>query len=426
MQKSVQRSSSSDQNICQYISSILANCCDTHEKQQILLKSGIIDLVGPFLESVHQKQLEVGLDLLAALVRENKMVASSVVQWRLPCGVDLIPFLFELAGKHSKADVRLMASVVITNLFRSRALPHGHDLIAKNILPGLTQLCDEQGIVSVRAPMILAFLVSQDEALQLACIGCNAVGKLISMVEAHQKETEKASEYKTASTAGQDKLTLSEQACESAMIALASVASSREECRKLVMESPVLKTIVRLLSSESRALRSSACQCVRSLSRSAKTLRTSLADAHIVEPIIRLLEPTEDVVVRTAACATLCNLVLDFSPMKAACVEKGALDLILDMLQSIDPALRLNAVWALKNMLYLAEPRLKEIVMNKMSYELLYDLTRDSEEDIQVQALNMLRNLACGEDQVQTSSLFICNPFRTSFKCSKVSGLRDF
>ena len=153
-------------------------------------------------------------------------------------------------------------------------------------------------------------------------------------------------------------------------------------------------------------MRSASCQCIRSLSRSVKNLRTHLLDAGIVEPIISLLGAEEDLVVKIAACATICNMVLDFSSVKSSMIEKKAVDLVVNMIKSTYSGLRLNAVWAMKNLLYLADKNIKQEVMSSLTFDLLFSLTYDPDIDVQSQALNMLRNLACGEESVIHQSIY--------------------
>lgn len=388
------------QNCTQHCISILSNCCDTTAKQDILMTSGAEGILIDVLDSSILKNIEIGLDLLAALCRDNHKSTLMFGKLSMKSGAPLVPFVMELASSHQKAEVRLLAAVAMTNIFRSHPPSAAAFDMARALLPALTQLLDEKGQTLVRAPLVIAYLVSPDENLQLAALSCNTVGRLSRLLNEYQQESSNKNEYSSATSIGGKKQQL-EQTCENTLIALAAIASSKDECRKLVIESGVLKVASRLLSSENPALRSASCQCIRSLSRSVKNLRTHLVDACIIDQIIGLLDEKEEVTVRIAACATICNMVLDFSPMKSSVLEKGAVDSILKLLCHQDAGLRLNAVWAMKNLLYMADPKIKESVMSKMTFDLLYELTKDQDIEVQIQSLNILRNLACGEDSVK-------------------------
>jgi hypothetical protein len=45
-----------------------------------------------------------------------------------------------------------------------------------------------------------------------------------------------------------------------------------------------------------------------------------LVDAHVLEPLLQLLQEDQDTTVKVSASAALCNLILDFSPMKKVIV----------------------------------------------------------------------------------------------------------
>lgn len=189
-----------------------------------------------------------------------------------------------------------------------------------------------------------------------------------------------------------------EKECEAALLAFAVIASYKEECRRMVIDAKVLPSVLSAMESKSVQVRSAACQCTRSLSRSVKNLRTFLVDAGLVTPLILLLDDPSTLVQKTA-CAALCNLVLDFSPMKETVLREGGVRRLVDLIGSADPDLRYNALWALKNLLYLADTPIKTATMELITYPRLQSLANDPSLLVQEQALNLIRNLVCEKEQ---------------------------
>ena len=130
---------------------------------------------------------------------------------------------------------------------------------------------------------------------------------------------------------------------ESLLIALAAIASDKDEYRKAIIENGVIPFVIKTLkpedtdpssTSQNRVTKASvpaatpraltenskdsilaACGAARALSRSVCTLRTSLMDAGLTAPLFLLLKH-QDIDLQIAATAVLCNLVLRFSPMQ--------------------------------------------------------------------------------------------------------------
>lgn len=90
--------------------------------------------------------------------------------------------------------------------------------------------------------------------------------------------------------------------------------------------------------------------------------------------------------------------------MKKTVIEEGGLASFVKFTHSENTALKLNAVWSLKNLLYSADTETKRTVMEQLGYEYLIELLNDPSLEIQEQALDLVRNLACGTKEV----LWIC------------------
>ena len=128
---------------------------------------------------------------------------------------------------------------------------------------------------------------------------------------------------------------------ESVLVALAAIASDKDEYRKIIIDQGVIPFVIRTLkgdgppmsapqpdpqktsTSESRNEPAgnhrdailAACGAARALSRSVSTLRTSLMDAGLAAPLFTLLR-CQDTELQIAATAVVVNLVLSFSPMR--------------------------------------------------------------------------------------------------------------
>jgi ethanolamine utilization cobalamin adenosyltransferase len=84
-------------------------------------------------------------------------------------------------------------------------------------------------------------------------------------------------------------------------------------------------------------------------------------------------------------------------------LENGGVERLVTLVNAMDMNLRLNAVWGLKNLLYQADSEIKQLVMKHLSYTTLENLLTEPDASIQEQALNLLRNLACGKEVVRTN-----------------------
>ena len=302
-----------------------------------------------------------------------------------------------------RASMRLGASSCISHLYNNSALPHEYEpLITQQLLPVIIRLFDDvttlssqlgMNITSVqeRAIALFANLVQDHAALQMNAMEGDAITKLSKTI---------SEGLSTETVVGGEVVNNPDKLKESVLLALASISSQTEECRRSVIDLKLLPFVVSSLENPNVQIKVAACKCSRSLSRSVKNLRTSLMDAGIAQPLFDLLFDS-NLQVQITACATLCNIVLDFSPMKKIVIERGGVAQLVKLVQSDSEELRLNAVWALKNMLFHSDLDTKMNVISCLGWQKLMAIVNDESEDIQTQALNVFRNLACANIPVR-------------------------
>ena len=127
---------------------------------------------------------------------------------------------------------------------------------------------------------------------------------------------------------------------EAVLIALAALASLKDEFRKMIIDNGIVPFVIESLkpynitsmsNTSAKAIADgsskdqkvvnprhvilAACGTARGLSRSVSTLRTDLMDAGLAAPLFVLLRHS-DVDIQVSATAVICNLVLEFSPMR--------------------------------------------------------------------------------------------------------------
>ncbi|KAJ9059743.1 hypothetical protein DSO57_1038293 [Entomophthora muscae] len=375
---------------------ILARSCTDTKRQNILVREGAVALLMNLLLSGSLKAQEAALEALSALCKENRLVGRHIVEFREPGRGTPIEILLDLA-RSMNPRMQLTAASCLTNLTCAEAIPEHMTHVMLIVLPTLIKLLDSSGDTQIEAPLILAYLVSDNEAMQKAACEADAIFKLADIISRLSTSGTNDPKLQVYQSHDKDKFE------ENALLALAAVSTLKEECRKQVIEAKALPHIVNAMAHPKIGIRAAACQCTRSLSRSVRNLRTSLLDAGVAEPLFKLLDD-ESVKVQISALATLCNIVLDFSPMKKHIIENGGVNRLVALVDSSNHQLRLNSVWALKNLLFHADPHDKSSVMDRLTYEKLFALMHDQEHTIQEQALGLLRNLSCGKDLVSFAS----------------------
>ena len=277
--------------------------------------------------------------------------------------------------------IRLMASWVLVLLYRFGFTHRQRDAeFALLIVPMLVRMLDNdyrlaQGehpsydnnaldrpdwVIKEHTPSVLAMLVSDSLEFQKAAVDAGAIKKLSHLLKQSYDPVLGSSSVSMwsptpascGSAAPRDSPSASRlgsgglspiahhvvQMRESVLIALAAMATTKDEYRKSIIDNGVVPFVIESLKLHSKTSPAggvesgvpagkasvtgnptkvllAACGTSRALSRSVSTLRTSLIDAGLATPLYVLLRH-EIVEVQIAATAVICNLVLEFSPMR--------------------------------------------------------------------------------------------------------------
>ncbi|KAL1347518.1 hypothetical protein HN51_023587 [Arachis hypogaea] len=350
--------------------SIIIHSCETGEEQNILCYAGVLDkLISLLYGSLSQR--DASLESIAAIVKNNSEAVSKFVDLR--GGRALSPVIELSKDKYSRT--RLLACLCLICVKNASSCHLQDTGIKTKLINILLELLDDSGQVGDEAPFAFLSLIAEKEDLQKLAFEGNAIDKFYNHLQdcpSHPKRL------------------------EGIFLALAVLCSKLECCRSKFLSLQMLNLLVDALTHYEANVRTAACICLKSVSRSIKNLSVGyFMNERIVIPLVRLLsDPSTSV--QVAALGAISNIVVDFTAHKSVFVQCGGIKELVQLTKSMDPSLRLNAVWALRNMVFLADKMCKEGIFMELTVSSVASLICDPEPSIQEQALALVRNVVDG------------------------------
>lgn len=338
-------------------------------------------------------------------------------------------------------------------------------------------------IMKEQAPAVLAMLAVDSLELQRAAVDAGAIKKLSQLLKESYNPLPTSSstslwapqplnldntDFKaSASKLGASGLSPSAyhvtRMRETVLVALAALASLKDEYRKAIIDNGVVPLVIESLkpfntpssasdylkipvdeaSKNRKALTGNpnivilaACGAARGLSRSVSTLRTSLMDAGLAAPLFLLLR-NQDAEIQVAATAVICNLVLEFSPMRdvgclcyyffsirrltimKAIIEAGILKILCEHAHSMNASLRLNSVWALKHLVLTAPNTLKKTCLEELGPGWLKQIISNDSEDFKDKDMGLGTPIAMGTPNAAGEQVDLLNAVDESRESSQ-------
>ncbi|XP_021279429.1 armadillo repeat-containing protein 8 isoform X2 [Herrania umbratica] len=387
---------SENENVSGLGASIITHSCETSLEQKVLFDAGILRRLNSLLEGGSLSQRYSSLESLASIFKNNSELVSKFAGAEIerPLGsiIDLL--------KDRYPRTRLLACMCLI-VIRNTSPHLLQDIGVKSkLIHILLELLDDPGQVGDEASFAFSSLIAQKEDLQKLALEANAIDKLHHHL---QKGSLRPRRY------------------EGILLALADMCSKLESCRSKFLSLQVLNLVTDALTDDSADVRTAACICLKSVTRSIKVCNVGNSFAvlvlifnaniayempiqnlsagyfmneMVVVPLVQLfLDPSTSV--QVAALGAISNVVVDFTTHKCIFVQCGGMKQLVQLATSMESAVRSNALWALKNFVFLADNRLKEGVFSELTASLLSSLIYP-EPSVQEQALALVRNLVDG------------------------------
>ncbi|KAM2057849.1 hypothetical protein ACFX16_030489 [Malus domestica] len=361
---------SENENVTGLGTSIIIRSCETTVEQKALCHSGVVKKLISLLEG-SLSQRDNSLESLATIMKNNVEAVSEFVGSE---NGRALSSLIELT-KDRYPRTRLLASMCLI-VIRNSSSCYLQDIgIKTKLVHLLLELHDDPGQVGDEAPSAFSSLISEKLDLQKLAFEANAVDKLYNHLQ---------------------KSLLHPKRFEGILLALADVCSKLESCRSRFLSLQALKLVSDALTHDSFEVRTAACICLRSVSRSIKNLCAgNFMNEMIVPPLVRLLDDPSTSV-QVAALGAIGNVVVDFTMRRSLFGLCGGVKQLVQLSRSMDSTVRLNAIWALRNLTFLADNACKQEIFMELTASSLASVICDPEPFVQEQALALIRNLVDG------------------------------
>ncbi|GAB4835222.1 hypothetical protein Ancab_000131 [Ancistrocladus abbreviatus] len=361
---------SESENVTGLAASIITHSCQTSEEQKVLCDAGVLTKLINLLEGT-LNQRDASLESLATIIKKNPVVISMFVE--ADSGRALRATTGLMSDRYPRT--RLLACICLTAIWKTSPSHLQGVELRMQLISILLELLNDPSQVGDEAPFALARLTSRKEDVQKLAFESGAIDKLCDHLH---------------------KAPLQVKRIQGILLALADLCSTLEICRSSILSCQVLKLVSDALANDSSEVRTAACFCLRSVSRSVKSLSAGLfINEMILIPLVQLLNDSSSSV-QVAALSALSNIVVDFATHKSIFVQCGGLKQLVQLAKSMDPTTRLNAVWVLRNLTFLADNRSKEGIFLELTASTLSSLICDCEPSVQEQALAFVRNLVDG------------------------------
>ena len=403
-------------NSSQQTARILQTVCSFQTNKTKLLDQGVIPVIAKKLFQINSVRIHF-LELLACLLEGNIEVSKVTSHYRYTNGVSIPELLTEMIVKEIDPQINLSSAHCLVSLFLGQASDRLANIatIKYKVIPRLVSLskpeADSTYAIQRRAIGVLSRAVEFDLELQLTL---SETDQFINVLTDYLKS---ASEIEGDSKEGETmdvdvfieippELTPEKAALKSAIFQILSQFCSEDDSlRRVVSENRpyVMEQLVRGLMYENHEIKLNSINCLLSLSRSVKQLRTSFVDYPVWRHVLKTASPsTQPIDIVIASYSLLTNLVLEFSPAKEELIKADVITRFHSGLHSGNQAVTELSYWGLMNSTFMSPPAVKTAVKSLPTYPqfLFTHLSNPVTPGLTLRSLGILRNILSTDSEI--------------------------